>query len=223
MPSVTVATAPTAGARTPIDWAALNPLADLRVRHGIKVGLAAVAALCASQVLRLEHPNWSILAVLVLANAQYVGAIASKALMRGIGTVVGALLGTWVVGNYANSPALFFLWVFVEVTISTYKFGQLASSAWPYAYYLVGLALVSVSTYGITDPDHVWRYGLFRTLETLVGVVCATLLYAILWPRYAREEFITAGGARALKTVRALLGADPRALRGRRGGPGAGG
>lgn len=197
------------GGRTHFAWSALNPLTDVRVCTGIKVGLAGVSALWIAEALRLEHPNWSVLATLVLASAHYVGAIATKALMRCIGTVVGALLGIWVIGDYANSPAVFLSVIFVVVAVATYKSGQLASAAWPYAYYLVGLALVSVSTYGITDPDKVWRYGLYRTLETLVGVVCATLLHAILWPRYAREEFI-AGAGETLKTVRALLAADAR-------------
>ncbi len=218
MPASTTAITP-AAIRAPFDWAALNPLADLRVRHGIKVGLAAVLSLWMTQMLRLEHPNWSILAVLVLANAPYVGAIASKALMRCVGTVAGALLGVWVVGDYDNAPVVFLLVVFAVVAVAAYKSGQLASATWPYAYYLVGLALVSVATYGVTDPGNVWRYGLSRTLETLVGVVCATLLYAALWPRYAREEFITAAGE-TLKTVRALLAADARAYAGDAADPG---
>lgn len=164
------------------DWTALNPFGDLRVRYGIRVGVAAVLALWIAQALRLEHPNWSVLAALVLANAHYVGATASKALMRAIGTIGGALLGIWVVGDFANTPWAFVFWVFVVVAVAAYKSGQLASAAWPYAYYLTGLTLVSVSTYGISDPNNVWHIALYRTLETLVGVVSATFVYAILWP-----------------------------------------
>jgi hypothetical protein len=122
---------PQADARPPLDWASLNPFADLQVRTGIRVGLAAVLALWIAQTLRLEHPNWSVLAVLVLSNAHYVGAIATKALMRSIGTVAGALLGVWVVGDFANTPLVFVILVFVVVGISAYKSGQLGSAAWP--------------------------------------------------------------------------------------------
>ena len=125
---------PTAAARVPLAWSTLNPLADLRVRHGIKVGLAAVLALWVVQALRLEHPNWAVLAVLVLANAPYVGSIATKALMRCVGTVGGALLGIWVVGDYDSTPSVFLPVVFVVVSVSAYKFGQCrmptTSSAW---------------------------------------------------------------------------------------------
>ena len=37
------------------DWAALNSFGDLRVRYGIKVGVAALLALWIAQVSRLEH------------------------------------------------------------------------------------------------------------------------------------------------------------------------
>jgi hypothetical protein len=40
--------------------------------------------------------------------------------------------------------------------------------------------------------------------------VSATFVYASLWPRHAREEFV-AGAGEALKTVRLLLGAEARA------------
>jgi uncharacterized protein YacL len=65
------------------------------VRYGIKMGLAVLLALWIAQLYRLQYPNWSVLAVLVLMNAQYVGATANKALMRALGTVVGALIGVF--------------------------------------------------------------------------------------------------------------------------------
>lgn len=213
MPPSEVATTPTAPAMSRAfrwDWAALNPFGDLRVRYGIKIGLAMLLALWIAQVFRLPYPNWSILAVLVLMNAHFVGAIANKAFMRAIGTVIGALIGVWVVGDYGNTPWAFVFWVFVVVFVASYKFGHLASAASPYAYFLVGNTLLSVSTYGLPDPSSVWHVGLYRTLETLVGVASATLVTGILWPRHAREEFIQ-GANETLNTAHLLLNAEARA------------
>ena len=183
---------------------------DVRVRHGIKVGSAATLALWITQILRLEHPNWAVLATLVLANTYYVGAVASRAVMRSLGTVCGALIGVWAVGDFGNDPARFVVIVFVVVTAATYFYGQLATSAWPYAYYLVGLTLTAVATYGIADPANIWRNALQRVLETLVAVFCATFISAVVWPRDASEEF-TMAAAEALQTVRAVLLAQARA------------
>ena len=46
--------------RPRFDWAALNPQVEWQERYGIKVGLTALLALWIAQVLRLEHPNWSV-------------------------------------------------------------------------------------------------------------------------------------------------------------------
>src|ERR1700732_4746283 len=66
-------------------WAAQALFGDLRVRYGIKIGLAGVLALFCTQLLRLPHDNWAILTVLVMMSAQFVGSIAFKGIMRVIG------------------------------------------------------------------------------------------------------------------------------------------
>ena len=74
----------------------------------------------------------------------------------------------------------------------------------PYAYYLVGLTTPSVATYGIQDPSDVWKTGLNRALEILVGSLISLLVTSILWPRYAREEFF-AIGSQALETAAEIV------------------
>src|SRR6476660_3016222 len=44
-------------------WMPQDPFGDLRVRYGIKMGLAGLLALFCTQVLRLPHDNWAILTV----------------------------------------------------------------------------------------------------------------------------------------------------------------
>ncbi len=75
-------------------WAGQALFGDLRVRYGIKMGLAGVLALFCTQLLRLPNDNWAILTVLVLMSAQFVGAVAFKALMRVTGTIAGALVAS---------------------------------------------------------------------------------------------------------------------------------
>ncbi len=192
---------------------AWNPLASRRVQYGLKYALAMLLALWFTQVLRLQYPNWAVLSVMVLMNSKYVGATGTKAFMRVLGTVIGGLLAVWVNGDFGNAPVPFLSLIFIFVVIATYKFGQVGAALSPYAWWLVGLALVSVSSYGISDPEQAWRFSLYRSLETLVGVLCATVVNAVLWPRYAREEFAECA-AGALGTARALLRAEARAYLG---------
>jgi uncharacterized membrane protein YccC len=191
-------------------WPLQDALGDLRVRYGIKVGLAGLLALYCAELLRLEHPNWAVLTVLAMMNSHYVGSITLKAILRVVGTIGGALLGIWLVGDYTSTPAIFLPVVFFVVACAGYKFGQFPASQVPYAYFLVGLTMISVATYGVTDPADVWQIGLNRALEILVGAISSLLVTTVVWPRYAREEFLEVGRA-ALKTASQLVSIETEA------------
>ena len=191
-------------------WPFQGWLGDLRVQYGIKMGLAGLLALFCTQVLRLPHDNWAILTVLVLMSAQFVGSITVKAIMRVIGTIAGALVGIWLVGDYTSTPAIFLPVLFLVVALASYQFGQLGARQVPYAYFLLGLTTLTVATDGVTDPAQAWQIGLDRSEEILVGIMSSLLVTSVLWPRYAREEFLEAGRA-ALKTVSQLVSAHVQA------------
>src|SRR6266478_5363363 len=183
---------------------------DVRVRHGIKMGLAGLLALFCTQVLRLPHDNWAILTVVVLMSAQFVGSIALRAIMRVIGTIAGAVVGVWLVGDYTSTPEIFLPVLFLVTAFASYKYGQLGARQVPYAYYLLGFTALTIATNGVTDPAQAWQIGLDRTEEILVGIMSSLLVTSVLWPRYAREEFVEAGLA-ALKTVNRLVSAPVQA------------
>jgi uncharacterized membrane protein YccC len=185
-------------------WPLQELFRDLRVRYGIKLGLAGTLALFATQVLRLPHNNWAILTVLVMMTAQYVGSTAVRAIMRVIGTIGGAVVGVWLVGNYTSTPMIFLPVFFLVLAITSYKYGQYGARQVPYAYYLLGLTTLSVVTNGVASPDQTWQVGIDRTEEILVGAMIALLVSTILWPRSAREEFV-AVSRESLKTVGELV------------------
>ncbi|MGA8657931.1 MAG: FUSC family protein [Chthoniobacterales bacterium] len=171
-------------------WTREDLFADLRVRYGIKVGLAGMLALFCTQVLRLPNDNWAILTVLVMMSAQFVGSIAFKGIMRVTGTVAGALVGVWLVSDYTSTPAIFLPVLFLVMAFASYKFGQVGARQVPYSYFLFGLTALVIATDGVTgDPTQAWQVGLDRTEEIIVGIICSLLVTTLLWPRYAREEF----------------------------------
>ena len=191
-------------------WAGRSLFGDLRVRYGIKLGLAGVLALFCTQLLRLPDDNWAILTVLVLMGAQFVGAAAFKALMRVTGTIAGALVGVWLVSDYTSTPLIFLPGLFLVMAFASYKFGQVGARQGPYAYFLFGLTTLVVATDGIGAPDQAWQIGLDRAEEIVVGILSSLLVTALVWPRYAREEFLNAGRV-ALKTVSRLVAAQSKA------------
>jgi uncharacterized membrane protein YccC len=185
-------------------WPLQDAFGDLRVRSGIKLGLAALLALYCAEALRLDHPNWAILTVLMMMSAPYVGSVALIAIMQVAGAVAGALIGIWLVGDYASTPVIFLTLFFFVVAFAAYKFGQFPASQVPLAYFLAGLSTISVTTYGVADPAQVWQTGLYRGLEILVGALSALLVTTLLWPRYAQTEFLEARRG-ALNTISKLF------------------
>jgi uncharacterized membrane protein YccC len=173
---------------------------DLRVRYGIKLSLASLLSLYVALVLRLEHPNWAVLTALVMMNSHFVGSTSLKAMLRCVGTIGGAFMGVWLVGDYTSSPVRFLLLISIIIAIAVYKFGQYPASQAPYAYYLVGLTTLTVATYGVQDPSDAWKIGLNRALEILVGSLSSLTVTSIIWPRYARQEFFELAN-KALETV----------------------
>lgn len=161
-------------------WPLQDVFGDLRVRYGIKMGLAGILSLFGAQVLRLPHDNWAILTVLVMMNAQYIGSTAVKAIMRALGTIGGAAIGVWLVGNYTSTPIIFLPALFLVLAISGYKFGPFGPRLVPYAYFLVGLTTLSVVTNGIATPDQAWQVAIDRTEEILLGAMVALLVSTVL-------------------------------------------
>jgi uncharacterized membrane protein YccC len=191
-------------------WTRQDLFGDLRVRSGIKLGLAGLLALFCTQMLQVPSDSWAILTVFVLMNAQYVGALAFKASMRMIGTIVGALIGVWLVSDYASTPAIFLPVFFLVMAFAGYKVGQVGARQVPYAYYLLGLTTLTVASAGLMDPAQAWQIGLDRTEEIFIGIISSLLVSSLVWPRYAREEFLGAGRA-ALKTIGQLFSVHAQA------------
>ncbi len=182
--------------------------ADPKTMFGIKLGLAGLLAVYISQLIRLGHANWALFTVLVLAPAQYVGAIAPRSVARVVGTILGGLSGVWLVGNYQQDRLFFLLFAFGYIWLCMYMYG---GRIFPYAFFLCANTLVTVSATGIFDPNNAWHIGLARTLEILAGVISIVIVAHLVWPRFARHEFLGLARA-ALGNVRKLVDLQHRRL-----------
>lgn len=162
---------------------------DRAIRHGIKCGLAGILAIYIAELMRLPSPGSSLITVFMLMFAQYVGAIADKSLMRFAGTVVGGILGYLFCGSLQQSPVLFVIAVSTIVGFCSAMFGQ---ARYPYGFFLVALTILIICGDGMVDPAASWSIMLSRVQEIAVGVFSSLLVQNLLWPRYARVEFISA-------------------------------
>jgi len=117
----------------------------------------------------------------------YVGAIAQRSVARVVGTIIGGFVGVWLVGNYEQDRLFFLLFTFGYLWLCMYMYG---GTFFPYSFFLCANTLVTVSASGIFDPVNAWSVGISRTLEILTGVVSIIMVSHLLWPRFARHEFL---------------------------------
>jgi hypothetical protein len=81
-------------------------------------------------------------------SAQFVGFITVKAIMRVIGTIVGVPVGIWLVGDYTWTSAIFLPVLLLVIALASYQFGQVGARQVPYAYFLLGLTMLTIATDG---------------------------------------------------------------------------
>jgi len=160
---------------------------DMAFRYGLKFGLAGVLAVYISLWARLDKPGWALFTVFVLMTAQYVGAIAEKSIYRLIGTVVGGVAGYLITGAFEQDPVIFLALLGLIVGSCTALFGQ---SRYPYAFLLCGMTTLVVASNGMGNPDDSWTFMLWRIEEIVVGIGVTLVVQSVLWPRYARVEFL---------------------------------
>lgn len=160
---------------------------NLAVRHGIKFGLAGVLSVFIALLIRLPEPTWALITAFVIMLAQYVGAVAEKSVMRIVGTIAGGVVGYILTAGFEQQPILYLALVGGVVGFGTAMFGY---AKYPYAFLLCALTTMVVASNGMGDPAFSWRPALVRISEVCVGVIAAVLVTSLVWPRYARLEFL---------------------------------
>jgi uncharacterized membrane protein YccC len=98
-------------------------LADPKTLFGIKLAVAGILSIYLSQLIRLGHASWALFTVLVLAPAQYVGAIGPRSVARVVGTIIGGFIGVWLVGNYQQDRLFFLSFTFGFLWLCMYMYG----------------------------------------------------------------------------------------------------
>lgn len=156
-------------------------------KYGIKFGLAGTLAFFIALYIRLDNPIWCVITTFVLMVAQYVGAVAEKALFRFIGTIIGGVIGYVLTGSLEQNPVIYLLLLGLIVGTCTAMIGQ---SRYPYAFMLAGLTTAVVAGNGFGNPDFSWKYMLWRIEEVSLGIAVTVVIQSTLWPRFARLEFI---------------------------------
>ncbi len=149
----------------------------------IKAFAAGTLALWIALYLNLDRPYWALMTVYLLMQPLS-GAVRSKGFYRLGGTVAAAAMTLGIVGLFANVPLALF------VAVAFAELGMIYLAAFDrtprrYAFLIGGITIAVIGFPSVTAPLAVFPTAVARTEEISIGVFCATLVDAVIFPHSA--------------------------------------
>ena len=143
--------------------------------------VAAMLALAVAFSLDLERPFWAMLSVYITSQPLS-GAVRSKALYRLLGTLLGLVAALMLVPNFVNSPALLVVMLALWIGLCLYL-SLLDRTPRAYVFMLAGYTAGLIGFPSVTDPAALFDTAIARVEEISLGVVCASLMHSLFFPR----------------------------------------
>jgi len=156
---------------------------DAITRQGLITGFSCLFATLIAIAANLDQPYWAAITAYMVANVDP-SALATKAVLRVAGTVVGCVLGYILALSVEGFPVLQALLLFVTAAVGTYwRF----RSRYSYAWILGAVSILMLIVTSITEPIELHDFAWYRFYEILTGVVVAAMLsFAFTPPAHLR-------------------------------------
>ena len=157
------------------------PLGRRELIFSVNCFAAAMLALFASFALGLERPFWAMMTVYITSQPLS-GAVRSKAVFRLAGTIVGAAATVILMPPLANSPVLLSLALAAWVGLCQFV-SLLDRTPRSYLFLLAGYTAALIGFPSVSHPETVFDTAVLRAEEIGIGVICAALVHAVVFPR----------------------------------------
>lgn len=171
--------------RTLQEWLTID--APVLIYMG-KVIIAALLALWISMKLNLPDPRTAIFTVFIVMQPQS-GLVFSKSYYRVLGTIAGVGISLVVVGMFSQDPiwfiTFFALWIGLA-TAAGFKYRNFQF----YGFVLAGYTLCIVALPVIETPLEVFDIAVSRFSEVVVGIISATVVSDVIFPRRLLDSLI---------------------------------
>lgn len=196
----------------PITLQALFAPNKSAVQFAVKTLLGGGLALWLALRWGLEQPAWALMTAFIVAQPLS-GMVLQKGLARLLGTLIGTVMSVVFIAVFAQTPWLFLLALALWLGLCT-ACSTLLRSAWAYAFVLAGYTVAIIALPAVNHPLLVFDQAVARCTEICLGIICATLSSALLWPMRVEQQL--AGQARqawqsGLQAASATLGGDEEA------------
>ena len=158
------------------------------IKFAIKLSIAAVIALYIAFCLDLEQPQWAAATSVIVAQPQS-GMVISKGLARLLGTLLGTVMALLLTSLFSQTPWLFIFAMGLGLTLCTAA-STVIRSAWSYAFVLGGYTTAIIVLPDIYKPLSIFDYAIARCTEICLGIICTSVIFAILWPSKVYQGLI---------------------------------
>ncbi len=173
-----------------------------------KAIIAALLALWISMKLNLPDPRTAIFTVFIVMQPQS-GLVFSKSYYRVLGTIAGVGMSLVIMGMFAQDPiwfiAFFALWIGLT-TAAGFKYRNFQF----YGFVLAGYTMCIVALPVIETPLEVFDIAVSRFSEVVVGIMSATVISDVIFPRRLLDSLIASEQERFQNVLSTL--SDPQSI-----------
>jgi uncharacterized membrane protein YccC len=151
------------------------------VLFSLKCFAAAVLALYVSSWIGLTRPFWA-LATVYLVSQPLSGMSVSRGLYRFLGTVIGAAATILMVPAFVHEPMVLSAALALWMGFCLYL-ARLDRTPRAYAFQLAGYTTSMIGFPYLMNAGAIFTVASIRVQDVTVGIVCATLIHALVLPR----------------------------------------
>ncbi|MEW6630473.1 MAG: FUSC family protein [Pseudomonadota bacterium] len=150
---------------------------------------AGLIALLAAYALKLDHPQWAMMTVFIVAQP-VAGMVLAKGFYRLLGTLAGGLAAIGITSLFGTNPWLLVtvlaLWIGVCTLVSS-----LLRNPEAYGAALAGYTAMIISLPALGQPHLVVDLAIARCAEIVLGIVCAGVTSRLILPKLAADAIIS--------------------------------
>ncbi|WP_217568526.1 FUSC family protein [Mesorhizobium sp. GbtcB19] len=150
---------------------------------------AGLIALLVAYALKLDHPQWAMMTVFIVAQP-VAGMVLAKGFYRLIGTLAGGLAAVGITLVFCTNPWLLVtilaLWIGVCTLVSS-----LLRNPEAYGAALAGYTAMIIALPALGQPHIVVDLAIARCAEIVLGIVCAGVTSRLILPKLAADAIIS--------------------------------
>ncbi|RUW38949.1 FUSC family protein [Mesorhizobium sp. M2A.F.Ca.ET.015.02.1.1] len=150
---------------------------------------AGLIALLVAYALKLDHPQWAMMTVFIVAQP-VAGMVLAKGFYRLLGTLAGGLAAIGITSLSGANPwllvTLLALWIGVCTLVSS-----LLRNPEAYGAALAGYTAMIISLPALGQPIVVVDLAIARCAEIVIGIVCAGVTSRLILPKLAADAIIS--------------------------------